>query len=226
MLLPIYGLLLIGVLQSASPAAAAEGGEVFWRIETPQSVGGNSVEVLGAPKPIGAGWGTVLEFDGKDDGLIVQANPLAGLKSFTVEIVFRPDPDGPPEQRFLHFQEADDHRALIETRVTGDGNWFLDTFLKSGEPEKTLYAKEHLHRAGRWFHAALTYDGKLMRHFVNGALELEGEVSFKPMTGGKTSIGCRMNRVYWFKGAIASVRVSPGALEPEAFTIPPAVEVE
>ena len=63
------------------------------------------------------------------DALFLDANPLAGLKQFTVEVVFQPQADGPKEQRFLHFQEAgSENRLLFETRLTDDGRWFLDTY--------------------------------------------------------------------------------------------------
>lgn len=224
MIWPVYCLLVMGVVEPLVFQNRPEGDSVLWKIEGRESVGGHEVEVLGSPQAVGSVLGGVVEFDGADDGLIVKANPLAGLSRFTVEVVFRPDPDGAREQRFLHFQEVDDHRVLIETRLTGDGQWFLDTFLKSGEAEETLFAKEHLHPVGGWFHAALTYDGRIMRHYVNGSPELEGEVAFKPMMGGQTSIGCRMNRVYWFRGAIASVRITPRVLEPQSFSIPGVIE--
>ena len=39
-------------------------------------------------------------------------------------------------------------------------------------------------------------------------------MAFKPLGAGSTSIGVRMNRVSWFKGRIAKVRVTPYPLVP------------
>lgn len=45
-----------------------------------------------------------------------------------------------------------------------------------------------------------------MRQLVNGNLELEAAIAFRPLSAGRVSIGARLNRVFWFKGAIRSVR--------------------
>jgi hypothetical protein len=34
-------------------------------------------------------------------------------------------------------------------------------------------------------------------------------VPFTPLNGGRTSIGMRLNRVFWFKGIIHTVRILP-----------------
>ena len=116
-------------------------------------------------------------------------------------------------------QEVDDHRVLVETRLTPDDLWFLDTFLKSGESECTPYAEEFLHPVGEWFHAALVYENGRMRHYVNGVKEMEDVVKFEPMAGGRTSVGSRLNQVYWFKGAVKEVSVTVRALSPSEFVL-------
>ena len=57
-----------------------------------------------------------------------------------------------------------------------------------------------------------------MKHYVDGVEEMSGEVGYLPIEGGYTSIGVRMNQVYWFKGAIQMLKVTPRALSPEEFT--------
>jgi hypothetical protein len=190
---------------------------IVWDIDNLENIGGNKVTVFGAPIVIETPKGKAVQFDGVDDGIFLDTNPLTGAHEFTVEIIFRPDSGGNTEQRFLHIGEADGNRVLIETRLTEDNKWFLDTFIKSGESERTLYANNFLHPVGEWHHAALVYDGKSMRHFVNGVKELEGTIDYVPMKTGQTSIGCRMNKVYWFKGAIRKVRVTHRVLSPEEF---------
>lgn len=190
-----------------------------WLLNNLDRIDGNHPVILGEPVVIESPGGKAIHFDGRDDALVFDLNPLAGCRNFTLEVVFRPDPDGNSEQRFVHLEEVDDHRVLIETRLTQDGHWFLDTFLKSGDSERTLYAKEFIHLTGEWFHAALTYEDGLMRHYVNGVQEMEGAVDFRPMTGGKASLGSRLNRVYWYKGAIREISFTGKALSPGEFVL-------
>lgn len=94
----------------------------------------------------------------------LNSNPLAGAQTFTVEAVFRPDAGGNHEQRWFHIQEeTGDDRVLLETRLDDD-QWFTDTFIKSGENSRTLYAENFKHPIGEWYHVALVYDGSMMRH--------------------------------------------------------------
>ena len=59
-----------------------------------------------------------------------------------------------------------------------------------------------------------------MRHYVNGKLELSRDVTFEAQTEGRTSLGVRMNKVHWYKGAIRKIRFTTAVLEPEAFLTP------
>ena len=100
----------------------------------------------------------------------------------------------------------------METRVL-DRQWSLDTFLfQDADHRLTLLDRNKVHPTDRWYWVALVYDGAKMSSYVNGELELTGEVAFMPMTAGSSSIGVRQNRVSWFKGAIAEVRFTPAAL--------------
>ena len=192
---------------------AVQNPTVVWRLDNLSRIGGQPVKVLGDPRLVSTGLGDAIAFDGADDGLFVELNPLQGLARFTVEVVFQPAPGGPEEQRFLHFEEpVAASRALIELRMRPDSHWALDTFLRSNEKGLTLLDRERLHPAGRWHVAALTYDGRTMRHYVNGRLELHGDIAFAAMGAGRTSIGVRQTKVSWFKGVIHSIRITPEAL--------------
>lgn len=190
---------------------------VTWRINRLDQIGGHPTIGIGNPLVIATADGKAVVFDGTDDGLIVSANPIAGAAAFTVEAIFRPDAGGTTEQRWFHIQEeANDNRVLLEIRLTGE-QWFLDTFIKSGENKLTLYAENFKHKAGEWYHVALVYDGATMRHFVDGKEELSGPLTILPLGGGSTSIGVRMNRVFWFKGAVRKARFTARALSPQEF---------
>ena len=215
-------LVFFALLLLAAPLFAQDTSDsITWNLDRLDMIGGHKVTVVGQPKVIDAPGGKALEFDGVDDAIFLDVNPLAGLKQFTVEIIFRPYEGGPKEQRFFHLQESgSENRVLFETRLTDDGQWFLDTFLKSGEGNYTQLAKDSLHKLGPWYHAALTIDAKQMRHYVNGKEELTTAIEFTPLKGGQTSLGVRINKVHWYKGAIRQVRITPRVLAPDQFLKP------
>lgn len=223
MVLPFYSLLnfpiaLLLLLSVAIPAAAQPARSVTWKIDNLKSIGGHAVEVLGSPKLIKTDRGNAVLFDGVRDGVFIDTNPLAGAEKFTIEAIFRPDAGGEKEQRWLHIEDTEnvESRALLETRLNGS-EWFLDTFLKSGENRLPLYAENFRHPTGRWFHVARVYDGTEMRHYVDGELELAGKIDFKRFGKGRTSIGVRQNKVYWFKGLVLKARFTTRALSPAQF---------
>jgi hypothetical protein len=204
-------------LFSAEPISKA----VVWKLDSLESIGGHAVTVVGKPRIIEADGSKAVEFNGKDDALFVDANPLAGLKEFTAEVVFRPAVGGPKEQRFLHFQPAgSESRVLFETRLPKPEEWFLDTYLHTDAGQQTLFAKDSLHACDRWYAAAIVVDGKTMQHYVNGKEELAAEVKLTPLAAGQTSIGVRFNKVHWFQGAIRQIRVTPAVLKPAEFLQP------
>jgi hypothetical protein len=192
-----------------------------WKLDNLNATGGHSPDVLGAPKAQTEGSRKALCFDGKSDGILLDVNPLAGWAQFTLEVLFKPDGDGPAEQRFLHIQDAQERRVLVETRVTPQRTWALDTFLRASDADKlTLLDPAKSQPTDAWFWAALVYDGRTMAHFVNGQKQLEGPVAFPAMGEGRISLGVRQNKVHWFKGCIAQVRFSPAALAPASLQRP------
>jgi hypothetical protein len=194
-------------------AAAVE----IWRVDNTKEIGGHPVVVEGAPRVSGDGDSRAMLFDGLKDGVFVAAIPFAGAKQFTVEILFRPAEGGAKEQRFLHAQDSNGWRALIETRLTEKGGWWLDTFISTNSTGTgvTLVDPANVHPTEQWYWAALRYDGKTMAHFVNGKKELERESKFEPFENGQISLGVRQNKVYWFKGAIREVRFHREAVADE-----------
>lgn len=216
-----FALAIAVLLAAAACSRRATQAPVVWRFDNLESIGGHEVTVAGDPRVIDTPKGKALEFDGVDDGIFLEVHPIEGMERFTAEVVFRPYPDGPEEQRFLHMQQnGSTERLMFETRLTKDGRWFLDTFIKTGEDRHTLYAEEFEHGFGPWFHAAVVVDGRTFRHYVNGKLELATEIDYRAQGPGKTSLGVRQNRVYWFKGAVRVARFTPRPLPPEEFLVP------
>jgi hypothetical protein len=201
--------------QSPDPAAA-----VTWNFTRLDEIGGHKTTLAGSPRLVDTVDGKAIEFDGIGDGVFVEFSPLTGLKQFTAEVIFRPYAGGAKEQRFLHFQEeGSDNRLLFEIRIVED-RWFLDTFIKSGGGNHTLFAEKSTHEIGPWYHAAVVVDGATMRHYVNGKEELSTPIKYEPQDNGRTSIGVRINKVSWFKGAVWQVRITPAVLSPRDFLRP------
>lgn len=174
-------------------------------------------EILGSPRAVDTSIGPAIQYNGTTDAIILPDNPIIGLRKFSLELVFRPDFEGLREQRIFHLGESRGDRVLIETRLVGAGEWFLDTFISSGGSSCTLFNKETRHQLGKWYHLALVVDGRRMTNYVDGRRENRGELDFKPLTGGRTSIGVRLNRVCWFKGCFHGVRITPDVLGPTDF---------
>jgi len=207
-------LLITGLVAGCiSLSGGAHPKQVTWRLEQAGSIGGHGVEVLGSPEPRAMNGRKALCFDGQADGLLLDVNPIEGWPQFTVEILLIPDGDAPEEQRFLHIEDDQQHRLLMETRVNKERTWSLDTFLHNTKDHRlTLLDRTMVQPADQWYWAALVYDGKAMGQYVNGVKLLEGPVEFLPMSRGKISLGVRQNRIHWFKGCIAEVRFTPIAL--------------
>lgn len=192
--------------------------QIVWDLDNLQEIGGHTVSVEGNPKVINTPNGKAIEFDGVNDGIFLDVHPLAGMSEFTVEVVFRPDAYGPAEQRFFHMQESDsEDRVMFETRLIENNLWFADTFIQTSEKNHTMFAVGDKHAIGPWYHAAIVVDGKTFKHYINGQMELGKEIDFNPPQPGRTSLGVRLNKIHWFKGAIRTARFTDSALKPTEF---------
>ncbi|MGD0897664.1 MAG: LamG-like jellyroll fold domain-containing protein [Thermoguttaceae bacterium] len=195
---------------------------IVWHMASTDEIGGLRPVVKGAPRVAAGPAGLCIEFDGRRDALVLDINPIQGAAAFSIEVLLRPDAGGPAEQRFLHVQEeASEDRVLLETRLTAGGRWYADTFIKSGPAEQPLNDPRLAHPLGRWHNLALVYDGHEMIQYVDGVCELRAPIRRAPMGPGKVSLGARINDVFWFRGALATVRFAPRALEPGELLKPP-----
>ena len=107
------------------------------------------------------------------------------------------------------FQVASAASILIVTLASGHSRKITEREWARSLP---LLDRTKEHSADAWHWVVLRYDGKSMTSFVDGVQELQGAVEFAPMAAGKTSVGVRQNKLYWFKGAIREVRFTPAAL--------------
>jgi hypothetical protein len=190
--------------------------EILWHLSMFLEAPTENLTVYGSPRMEDCPYGKAVIFNGINDAFVLQNVPLQGLSRFTIEVIMRPDSGGPREQRFLHIGNTDGDRVLLETRLT-DTHWYFDGFVKSGDSDVTLMDRNLLHPLDQWYHVAYVCDDGKVATFVNGKKELEGQLDFMPLQGGKTSIGVRQNLLHWYKGAIFMIRITPKALSPDEF---------
>lgn len=216
------GLFLASVLLKAQTVQQSR--SVEWKIDNLTSIGGYPVTVYGNPAVHQYPEGKAVVFDGVDDGVIVRGCPLNKSKNFTVEVIFRPDSALPEngEERFLHIQNpsAESRRILLELRINERQEWVVDTHVRSDSSFLTLLSKPFPHPAGQWYHVALVYQNGTATHYVNGKKEMSGPVNYLPVDSAFVSIGMRMDKRSFTRGAVRSVRMTNEALTPDQFQNP------
>jgi hypothetical protein len=225
----IAALLLLAMTFAQKPTAPQS---IIWRFDNIDSIGGHPTTVLGHPHLVDSPYGKAVEFNGVNDALFVDVHPLAGASTYTWEVILRPDIDGAQAQRFFHLSELDPatgndtgNRMLFEIRIV-KGQWCLDSFAQSSNgSHRTLLNCDDLHPLGQWYRVTAVYDGKMLRNYVGDELQGEGELALVPQGPGHTSIGTRIDRRDYFKGAVLMARMTPRALDPENFLkMPPVVD--
>lgn len=189
-------------------------GTVDWRVADLPSID----SIKGAPTLIDTKLGKAVHFNGETDGYFLGENPLQGMEELTVEVIFRQAGDAAFEQRFLHMGTVRGARILFETRVNPDATWYLDTFIRLDKDiDLVLIDPEQTHPADRWYNLAMVVaDGKATS-YVDGVEQLTGEIPYREIVEGITSVGVRQNQVCWFKGDMYRIRITPKALTPEEF---------
>ena len=233
----VLGFALSSAVVSGSALAQDQ---TVWMFDNLDKIGGLTPRVEGHPKVIETAWGKAIEFNGVDDALFFDIHPMAGFKTFTFEAIFRPD-GGDPSQRWFHLAETDpktgmpslpsgtsdpNPRFTFELRVTDQDKWFLDAFTHGcatmtvvcGAREgynQALQFADKTHPIGHWYAVAQTYDGKVYRSYVDGILQGEAMIDFKPQGPGQALVGTRINRLNYFRGAVMEARFTPRALTPD-----------
>lgn len=211
-----------GLLAGEARAMTRLPGQTRWVFDRLSNIGGADTRVEGDPILVDSPYGKAVQFDGVDDRLVIGKHPLAGMGQFTFEALFRPD-GGAFAQRWFHLNEEDPTpgaprsvtRVLFEIRVK-DGAWSLDAFATGQGYKQTLLFLDKTFPIGPWYWVAQSYDGKTYRSFVNGELQGEADIAYQPQGQGRSSIGARMNKVDYFKGAVREARFTPRALAPQA----------
>jgi concanavalin A-like lectin/glucanase superfamily protein len=207
---------------SAVAAVGAPHAEV-WTFDRLDKIGGLRTTILGHPRVIKTPLGKAVQFNGVDDALFIPEHPLAGAETFTFEAIFRPERGGAPEQRWFHLAEQDpktkedtETRFLFEIRVIGD-QWCLDAFVHTPTANQALLYRNLLHPLDEWHQVAMVYDGSEFRSYVNGVLQGKAAIHFAPEGPGHSSVGVRINKMFFFKGSVRQARFTRRALSPDQF---------
>lgn len=226
--------LLAAMLAIAIPAVAQQA--ITWRFDNLTRIGNAPVTTIGNPQLVETSIGKAIHFEGRGntsnnpnsgnpvgDALFLNTAPLSGDATYTFEVIFRPSSKGAPAQRFFHMQDSNSpSRRMFEIRIVNH-QWCLDTVgIDVGHgPEQhgvTLACDAaHLHPLDRWYAIAATYDGKILRGYVDGQPQGEIAVTLAPLPPGSTSIGTRIDKRDFFTGDIYTARFTPSVLPPAQF---------
>lgn len=218
----------LAALATLAAAPAAQARSEIWTLDNLKRIGGRPATPTGAPKVITWEGGRALEFDGKADSVLIKGRPLTGVARFTIEVIMRVD-GGEEEQKFLHIAQTDpatgldvrpvgddhdaNHRIMFELRAK-PGGYFLDAVLNGTAGKPVLATPDKLNPYGRWQNVAQSFDGTTYRTYVDGVLQGEMPAGFAPQGAGNVRIGARMEKLAYFKGAIARIRFTDRALAP------------
>lgn len=229
----LAGSALAAMIAAASPAVARSASSPaaeIWRFNQTASLGGHPTKVLGHPQVIQTPYGKAIHFNGIDDALFVGVHPLAGARTWTWEVIFRPDADGAAAQRFFHLAELDPatgkdtgNRMLFEIRIV-HGQWCLDSFAANNGQSRALLNCNKLHALGKWYRVTAVYDGTTLKNYVGDQLQGEGAVHLEPQGPGHSSVGVRINLKDYFKGAVFEARFTRRALPVNEFLAMPPVK--
>lgn len=228
-------LLVAAIIMLTVPGLAQQA--TTWRFDNLTRIGDAQVTTVGKPQVVDTAIGKAIHFEGRGntnsgnpesgnptgDALYLNAAPLSGDATYTFEVIFRPSSKGAPAQRFFHMQDNDSQsRRMFEIRIRNN-QWCLDTVgidVRDGAEQHgvTLVCDAaHLHPLDRWYVVTATYNGKVLRGYVNGELQGEIGVTLSPLPAGTTSVGTRIDKRDFFTGDVYSARFHRGALSPANF---------
>ena len=109
---------------------------------------------------------------------------------------------------------------MIELRLNEKNQCYLDAFLLTDTGSLVLIDENLVHPTETWLHAAVTYKNNQLTSYINGEMQLSGEIGYNEAfinPTGKVAIGGRMNQVNWYRGLIKTIKISKIALKPEEF---------
>jgi glucose/arabinose dehydrogenase len=166
-----------------------------WGFDEPNGIKVPGGKLAGPLRVRGGKFGNALDFDGRDDWVTVKAPKLG--KAMTVEA-------------WVYPTRKRGSLALRETKRGAAWSLYGD----QAGIGKTL-ARGSAPALRRWTHLAMTYDGTVIRRYVNGRLA-GTRAATGAIAGGSYPLRFGGNAVWkqWFKGRLDEVRVYDSALTP------------
>lgn len=191
-----------------------------WNFNDLTSVGGVDVVPEGNPEIIRINKDSAYLFDGDEDRVVLDQNPLIGLNEFTLEVVFRVDEGGVSEQKMFHMQANPDIRLLFEVEFVNDSMWYMENFIQTGSGAGEnihLMDSTKLHPVNRWVHIAVVYKNNTFKQYINYKLENTGDLTWVAPDAGSISVGARINKRNYLTGAVREIRFADTALDSTQF---------
>lgn len=148
-----------------------------------------------------------LLFDGEDDNVrMANADNLNPTGQVTLMGWARPEEH--KESKLAQKGDWDGHNIGL-----GKWNGWKGSIRLASNESITLEWDKGRVQLGQWYHVAISYDGSMVRFFVNGQLEAAHEVSGALNVNGRDfNIGSDNRAQKFFKGAIDDVRYFGSAL--------------
>ena len=169
----------------------------------------NDGTILGARRTRTGKHGGALVFDGVNDHVRVpDSDSLDLTHAMTLEAWIRPSASGRRWRSAIFKQRA---RGMSYALYAGDAHGRASGRVRTGQPVSTRGGAAP--RRNRWSHIAATYDGRVLRVYLNGRLASRRSVRGRIAAGdGPLEIGGDAVWGEWFKGRMDEVRVWRTAL--------------
>ncbi|HWM63912.1 MAG TPA: LamG domain-containing protein [Solirubrobacterales bacterium] len=174
--------------------------------------GENDGEIEGATWTTGR-YGSALLFDEEDCVTVADAPELQLTEEFTLQAWVKPD-DDQIQSDPIFFKETEDFYSYF-LGLSFQSNGKVEGYIgEEDEEDYTLVSSPEALIPNVWAHVALTYDGNLMRLYLNGELvDSNATAVGNVASSGPLRIGC--NEVFdeYFDGRIDEPRIYDRALD-------------
>lgn len=212
---------LLGCASNQIQAQSAQTLTVAWPVTDLSRIADYKLRHVGTPTLESDGAGPAICFSGDEDGVAIPINPLDSQLGFTIQVLFKPLAGGSPQQQFVHLQDSDGSRIILEIELGADSTFRMHSFVGVLDQKLDLENQTIRHPVNQWYWAQLTYSGEMVRLYVNGKEEASGALTIEPMKAGETGLGFKLSEENWFKGCVRELRFANDALPAAALAQKP-----
>ena len=137
---------------------------------------GHDGKFVGDPKWVDGKYDGALEFDGSSNYVeVADSDKLDITETLTWATWFKPSLTITPANGSAYRLMSKNNAYFFLFNYNQIGN--LGFLIKSGGANQWVHSKTNEWKEGEWYHAVGTYDGKVLKIYING--ELEGEQDHK-----------------------------------------------